>query len=365
MRSVGRTAVARVIGTESVGTDTLGTGGKDIETLGNEREEADTLGRTEMVKDGRVKDGADMLKDGRDKEGDRVILRMEIEGNVALGMDKEGKVMLGIEIEGIVADGSEIEGRVGFAIDKEGRGMLEIEIEGICKDESETEESVAYGSEIEGNVIDATVVRETEGSSTEEIEIDGNVAGGREGEGNSTEGTEIDDNAAGGNPVGTLTSTTVVEASRLTIVPKMLVNGSDPDVWTIVRKLAGELTGALVTDGKSGTPDEGETAGAEIEGITGAGDADAITPVVLALPERPDEGGVGEEPTSDGLAPLVGEEIAEKGPVVNVGVPITTVGRFVSVGIIVKIEVVLPSIPAVQVAIGAVMGAVRLVGVKT
>lgn len=325
MRSFGWTAVARVIGTESVGTDTLGTGGKDIETLGNEREEADTLGRTEMVKDGRVKDGADMLKDGRDKEGDRVILRMEIEGNVALGMDKEGKVMLGIEIEGIVAD----------------------------------------GSEIEGNVIDATVVRETEGSSIEEIEIDGNVAGGREGEGNSTEGTEIDDNAAGGNPVGTLTSTTVVEASRLTIVPKMLVNGSDPDVWTIVRKLAGELTGALVTDGKSGTPDEGETAGAEIEGITGAGDADAITPIVLALPERPDEGGVGEEPTSDGLAPLVGEEIAEKGPVVNVGVPITTVGRFVSVGIIVKIEVVLPSIPAVRVAIGAVMGAVRLVGAKT
>ncbi|KAF4313163.1 hypothetical protein GTA08_BOTSDO01080 [Botryosphaeria dothidea] len=98
----------------------------------------------------------------------------------------------------------------------------------------------------------------------------------------------------------------------------MLVNGSDPDVWTIVRKLAGELTGALVTDGKSGTPDEEETAGAEIEGITGAEDADAITPVVLALSERPDEGGAGEEPTSDGLAPLVGEEIAGKEPGVNI-----------------------------------------------
>lgn len=156
-----------------------------------------------------------------------------------------------------------------------------------------------------------------------------------------------------------------MEASRLTIVPNMLVNGSDPDVWTIVRKLAGELTGALVTDGKSGTPDEEETAGAEIEGITGAEDADAITPVVLALSERPDEGGAGEEPTSDGLAPLVGEEIVGKEPGVNVGVPITTVGRFVSVGIIVKTEVVLRSIPAVRVAIDAVMGAGRLVGVKT
>lgn len=321
----------RVVGTdvradiESVGTDSVAV---EVMSLGADSVDSENVGTDKLGTD---RLGTDKL--GTDKLGtDR--LDAERLGAESVGTDKFGAEMVGIDR--LVADKPGIVGSVGEDTVKVGTRGVWMDREGRDSVGADSEGGLTLGSAEEGR---RPVGADNADWETEGKEALGTEAGCRDtlvretvenkGEGVAIAGSVVESSSVSTKPVGTFTITIVVETKWLTMVQVRLVKGREPEVWNNVRMLIMSLSGDDVTRGA-------------------ISDDEDAPPRMIGVPEGAFEFTEGENWPSW----------------LSDGVPTTTVGGLVPVGKMVKIEVAVPSTGAVFVTMGAVTGAVRLVGVK-
>lgn len=324
------TADIESVGVEvmSLGADNVGTESVDSESVGTERLGADRLGTERLGTErlGADRPGAERL-DAESVGGDRV-------GGDRVSADKFGAEMVGIDRLG--ADKAEIVGSVGEDTVKVGTRGVWMDREGRDSVGADSEGGLTLGRAEEG--------RRPVGADNADREMEGKEALGTEagrrdtlvretvdnkGEGVAIAGSVVESSSVSTKPVGTFTITIVVETKWLTMVQVRLVKGREPEVWNNVRMLTMSPSGDDVTRGS-------------------ISDDEDAPPRMTGVPV-----GVFEFKGGESWPSWLSD-----------GVPMTTVGGLVPVGKMVKIEVAVPSTGAVFVTIGAVTGAVRLVGVK-